>query len=233
MTLKRGWAGWGDKSQRVRSKGFWEMARNLNRKAEGAAERPRMFPSLMDWLDPQAPVEWLGEFLDLIRQTPNLDWLLLTKRIDLWAHRMVEIMRVDVLGADIAMRCLDAQSEGKFYLENVWIGVSVEDQKRADERREAFKAIPAAVKFVSYEPALSSIDWTGWDFVHWIIYGGESGPKRRPSEPEWVTGCWKFCWRNGIKFYCKQDGGERPGMKGRLPDAIWNMKEFPAVLGMQ
>lgn len=88
----------------------------------------------------------------------------------------------------------------------IWLGVSVEDQQRADERRDDFRDTPAAVKFVSYEPALGSVDWTGWDFVDQIIGGGESGPKARPCHPDWQRVTRDFCAEHGIAYFLKQWG---------------------------
>ncbi|MDE2596307.1 MAG: DUF5131 family protein [Sphingomonadales bacterium] len=68
---------------------------------------------------------------------------------------------------------------------NFWIGTTVENQTEADRRREHLRATPAALHFVSYEPALGPVDWTGWEFIRWLISGGESGPQARPSHPDW------------------------------------------------
>ena len=95
-------------------------------------------------------------------------------------------------------------------LPNVWLGVSVEDQQRANERREDFEATPAAVKFVSYEPALGAVDWTGWEFIHQIIGGGESGPNARPCHPDWQRAARDFCQPRGIAYFFKQWGEWSP-----------------------
>lgn len=91
-------------------------------------------------------------------------------------------------------------------LPNVMIGVSVEDQRRAEERRDAFLSVPAAIRFVSYEPALGPVDWTGWESVDWIISGGESGQQARPSHPEWHRSTREFCQKNEIAYFFKQWG---------------------------
>jgi len=91
-------------------------------------------------------------------------------------------------------------------LSNVHLGVSVENQAAADERREYLGQCPAAVKFVSYEPALGPVDWTGWEFVDQIISGGESGPGARPSHPDWHRATRDFCQANDIAYFFKQWG---------------------------
>lgn len=90
--------------------------------------------------------------------------------------------------------------------ENTWLGVSIENQETADERREYLRQCPAAVKFVSYEPALSNVDWTGWEFVDQIISGGESGPGARPSHPDWHRATRDFCQEHSIAYFFKQWG---------------------------
>ncbi len=89
---------------------------------------------------------------------------------------------------------------------NIKFGVSVGDQKTADERREHFKKIDAVSKFVSYEPALGPVDWTGWEFVNQIITGGESGPSARPYDPQWFRQTRDWCHAHGIAYFHKQNG---------------------------
>lgn len=96
----------------------------------------------------------------------------------------------------------------------IWLGVSVEDQARADERREDFEATPAAIKFVSYEPALGPVDWTGWEFVDQIISGGESGPDARTYHPDWFRNTRDFCGEHGIAYFHKQNGEWREAGPG-------------------
>ncbi len=91
-------------------------------------------------------------------------------------------------------------------LPNVWLGVSVEDQQRANERREDLRNTPAVVRFVSYEPALEIVDWEGWEFLDWLIAGGESGPKARPVCGDAHRGARNFCAAHGITFFFKQHG---------------------------
>lgn len=109
-------------------------------------------------------------------------------------------------GGEHGLAHIDGAPAEPWPFTNVWLGVSVEDQTRADERREDFANTPAAVKFVSYEPALGPVDWSGWEFVDQIISGGESGPKARPSHPDWHRASRDFCAANGIAYFFKQWG---------------------------
>ncbi len=94
---------------------------------------------------------------------------------------------------------------------NVWLGVSVEDQATADERIPLLLDTPAAVRFVSYEPALGPVEWLhkiqGLD---WLIAGGESGPGARPSHPDWYRMARAACAAAGIAFMFKQWGEYAP-----------------------
>ncbi len=91
---------------------------------------------------------------------------------------------------------------------NVFIGCTAEDQARADELRPHMAAIAAAgwKTFVSYEPALGPVDWTGWEFLKQLISGGESGHKARPSHPDWHRGARDFAAAHGIAYLFKQHG---------------------------
>lgn len=89
-------------------------------------------------------------------------------------------------------------------LQNVWFGISVENQAMASERLEPFKSVKASIKFVSYEPALTEVDWTGYEFINWIIAGGESGQKKRPNNLQWFRDARDWAKKNNIAFFMKQ-----------------------------
>lgn len=91
-------------------------------------------------------------------------------------------------------------------LPNVGLGVTAENQKTADERREDFEATPGAFKFVSYEPALDPVDWTGWEFIDLLIWGGESGHGARPAHPNWFRNARDWAGKHGIARFMKQWG---------------------------
>jgi protein gp37 len=120
--------------------------------------RARVFTSLCDWLDPEVPIAWLADFLKLIHDTPNLDYLLLTKRPETWHKRIEEanylLTQISQGAAHMAVKWLI----GKEAPPNVWLGVSVEDQQRADERIPELLKIPANIRFLSVEPLLGPLD---------------------------------------------------------------------------
>jgi protein gp37 len=171
--------------------------------------RPRVFcGSLMDdWLDPEVPVEWLADLIDTIRQTPNLDWLLLTKRPEKWRLRIEQAMEWWAGKDGATYSCMADWFQGKAPA-NVWLGVSAEDQTRWGERVPVLLSIPAAVRFVSVEPMLGPIEmWGYWgQRPDWIILGGESGPKARPCNVEWIRRGVSQCREAGVPVFVKQLG---------------------------
>lgn len=190
--------------------------------------RPRVFcASLADWLDDEVPIEWLADLLDLIRKTPNLDWQLLTKRPENWGARIEGVLKwIEVIP--------DWDAPGEHRLEqlrnwladwfvlrkppaNIWIGTTVEDQQRADERIPLLQKIPTKVRFLSCEPLLGAVDLAFGDpkhrtaesyhaYIHWVICGGESGPGARPMHPDWARSLRDQCQQSGVPFFFKQWG---------------------------
>jgi len=228
---------WGPGAPRFRTKGFWKDAVKWNaaheqwknqpcdpkfRPAVDAHPNPRIFPSLCDWLDDEVPLGWLADFLKLIHDTPNLDWLLLTKRSDRFFRRLAGVM--DIVGEAEGFPesgkysafgdWLVAWIQGRPPL-NVWIGVSVEDQERADQRIPELLRIPAKVRFLSVEPLLGPVDledeWLSCKVgtnsgIHWAIVGGESGRGARPCNVGWVRSVVQQCKTAAVPCFVKQLG---------------------------
>lgn len=156
--------------------------------------RQRVFcASLADVFEDNPQVaDWRSELLDLITATPNLDWLLLTKRpenVNSFSHYALP--------------------------DNVWIGTSIESQKAADERIPALMKVKANVRFLSCEPLLGPINiqgylLAGWHKfepkIRWVIAGGESGPHARPMDPKWAETLRDQCQEAGTPFLFKQWG---------------------------
>lgn len=202
--------------------GSEKTALKLHRKATRENRRLRIFGgSMCDWLDPEVPPEWLADMLDLIRRTPRLDWLLLTKRPELWSRRINQVM--DVAHARCNGYLLDpmrAWLRGWFFAtsipHNIWIGATAEDQPRLEQRLPALINIPARIRFLSCEPLLGPLDLghaypnpfghIERDLIHWVICGGESGPKARPMHPDWAGHLRTQCVEAHIPFYFKQWG---------------------------
>lgn len=198
---------------------------------------PRVFcASLADWLDDEVPIEWLIDLLALIIQTPFLDWLLLSKRPQNWRPRLAKVTH-ETPASEVGIMA-------HFWLNgraphNVWIGTSIEDQKRADERIPKLAEIPAQRRFLSVEPLLEPVDLAFANFngtdsfgsmpeIDWVIVGGESGPSARPMATGWARQILHDCRRAGVAFFMKQLGGSREKRGGieDFPEDL-RVREFP------
>lgn len=215
------WAG----ERRRTAESNWKQPLKWNAKHEQFfaehGRRQRVFcASLADIFDNQVPEEWRNDFWQLVRDTPNLDWLLLTKRPQ-----------------NIAKMVPDDWGNG---YPNVWLGATVENQTEADRRIPVLLQVPAIIRFLSMEPLLGPVDisiylYTGWteppydDIVHWIITGGESGPNARPSHPDWFRSIRDQCQDAGAAFHFKQWGEWLPNAQeyGADPGGIdYNRKHI-------
>ncbi len=119
---------------------------------------------------------------------------------------------------------------------HVWFGVSVEDQARADERLAYAKQLDEAGYrvWVSYEPAIGPVDWTGWEFIAGMVSGGESGPQARPTHPDWHRNTRDWCAQHGIPYDFKQWGEWRPtpGVDVFCHGPKGNARRFPKSEGI-
>ena len=97
---------------------------------------------------------------------------------------------------------------------NVWMGVSVENES-VTPRIYDLRQVPAAVRFLSIEPLLGPLDALPLEDIHWVIVGGESGPKARPMAAAWVENIQAQCDAAGVPFFFKQWGGTRKDLTGR------------------
>lgn len=202
--------------------------------------RRRVFcASLADWMDNEVPIEWLVDLLDLIRRTPNLDWLLLTKRIGNWHNRLrAASTHTHFRNRKDLYDWIDDWLDHGVPPANVWIGSTVINQQEADRDVPKLLCVPARVRFLSIEPMLEPIsltelvqreavgehhysalecdvdpgddgEWAG-ACVNWVIAGGESGPHARPMHPDWVRGLRDQCVAAGVPFHFKQWGEWAP-----------------------
>lgn len=152
-----------------------------------------------------------NKLFELIRWTPNLDWLLLTKRPQ-----------------NIERMICEAGIGAEWPFQNVWLGTTVGDRKGLS-RLDVLRKIPAAVRFVSFEPLLEDLGTVDLTGIHWAIVGGESGGGRRRCEIAWFQSLHDQCVAAGVKYFVKQDMGAKPGTQGRIPLSLWTVKEFPTA----
>jgi protein gp37 len=189
------------------------------------------------------PDEWIDQCFAVMALTPRHRHMVLTKR----AERMRRYFEVIEMGGhdgasdspyprvvhcirDIPDRFKSVERDNlilpRWPLSNVWLGVSAEDQKTADERIPLLLQTPAAVRFVSYEPALGPVSfrWAKWvprvkpgqtenhldglKGIDWIICGGESGPHARPFDIAWARDTIEQCKAAGVPVFVKQLGAK-------------------------
>lgn len=210
-------------SRRLFGEAHWREPLKWDVEAGRDSVRRRVFCASMADVFEDHPDVWneRNRLWDLIAETRNLDWLLLTKRPENFARFLRTLV-----GAD-----------------NIWLGVTAEDQQRADERIPLLLETNAAVRFVSYEPALGPVDlsdyldpvcdcnWTSTDSariyhdetcpagagrLHWIIAGEESGRGRREAQTEWFRSMRDQCAKAGVSFFLKQ-WHDNDGVKVSLP----------------
>lgn len=229
---------WGPNgSRRIRVEAASREAMKYQRQAAKDGIRLRVFTnSMSDFFEDRRDLDIPRlEALDVIRKTPDLDWLILTKR----PERIVDLLKLAIGPSITGYRMILAEwltdwMQGNTP-RNVWLGTTVEDQERADQRIPALLQVPAAVRFLSCEPLLGKVlldnRETSWltcngsepygepcltaqethgdahfHGIDWVICGGESGPHARPMQTDWARGLRDQCAKAGVPFLFKQWG---------------------------
>jgi protein gp37 len=209
---RSGMVEWGNAPRR-RTK-TWNNPLKWQREADAFeaehGRRRRVFcASLADVFDNQVPREWRVDLWNLIRQCGRLDWLLLTKR----PQNIRKMLPPD-------------WGDG---WPHVWLGTTIENRQAGERGTWHLASVPAAVRFWSCEPLLEDLGdlvrlclfdtaADGRPAVHWVIVGGESGPKARPMHPDWPRAIRDQCEAAGVPFLFKQWGGRTPKAGGNTLD---------------
>jgi protein gp37 len=195
-------------TRRVRGKAVWsgKLALAPNNVLQAPLRRRRattwFVNSMGDLFHEDCPDEWIDLVFDVMAQASDHTFQVLTKR----ALRMRDYLR----------------NKDRQPLANVWLGVSTERQKEADERIPLLLQTPAAVRFISAEPLLGALNIKAYVGrrrnrpLDWVIVGGESGPRARPMNPDWVNSLRDQCETSSAKFFFKQWGGKNKKAAGRL-----------------
>lgn len=213
--------------------------------------------SMSDLFHEKVPFEFIDKVMAVIALNPKHTFLVLTKRpkrmklyFDQWykiagdfdlTEAMDEVQKkLNPLNDNEIEDSLVYDLHPIIFLRNLWLGVSVEDQKTADERIPILLNIPASVRFLSCEPLLDELNLnklnTGFPpfncltggfhpisnkqihrRIDWVIVGGESGPKARPMHPDWVRSIRDQCQKSNVPFFFKQWGAYYPREQGE-----WN-----------
>jgi protein gp37 len=220
---------WGPGAPRRRtSEANWRKPLAWNRSADAFysehGRRQRVFcASLADVFDNEVEPAWRADLFALIAATPNLDWLLLTKRIGNAEPMIDEALKT-------LWNTTGALGPSRWPWANVWLGATVVNQAEADRDIPKLLATPASLRFLSIEPMLGpiSLRWLaafpenapttaqkpGDDTDHldglrrldWVIAGGESGPGARPAHPEWFSALRDQCEQARVPYLFKQWG---------------------------
>lgn len=166
-----------------------------------------------DLFHESVPEDFIMHAITVMEARQDVTWQVLTKR----AHRMRRILSMGAPGAVLP--------------KNIWLGCTVENQACADERIPLLLDTPAEMRFLSCEPLLEDLDCTKLGMwlrqgIHWVIVGGESGPKRRDFYYAWARNIVDVCRVMGVPVFFKQAGGPRPGMGDTLP-GVGTVKEWP------
>lgn len=228
---------WGpDGTRRRTAESTWRQVERWNRQAGNVRLRPRVFASLCDpFEDWQGPIRnaerrklWKHspltmqdirkDFFALIDRTPNLDWLLLTKRPQ----------NIRQMWPGQASRNVDWPGRHKRRA-NVWLLYSASDQATLEYGQPHLLACRDLVPLLglSLEPLIGPVDLTATQGIDWVIVGGESGPNARPCNVEWIRSIVEQCKAAGVSVFVKQYSGPKAGLQGRIPDDLWRIKEFP------
>jgi len=141
--------------------------------------------SMSDLFHERIPDSYIAQVFEVIGQTPHHTYQILTKR----AARMARYFRQ------------------KAAPRNAWLGVSVENKKHGVPRIDHLRKVAAHIRFLSVEPLLEDVGPLDLTDIHWVIVGGESGPKARPMKQEWADAVRQQCEEQRVAFFFKQWGG--------------------------
>lgn len=177
----------------------------LNQPFQWKLPRKIFVNSMSDLFHEQVPFNYISKIFEVMNNSPRHIFQILTKR----SERLAEL-------------------GNKFHWSrNVWIGVSVENQHYT-HRIADLRIVPACVRFLSLEPLIGPINILPLRGIHWVIAGGESGPRSRSVKPEWIREIRDQCIHDQVPFFFKQWGGVRKSRTGRVLDGkTWD--EFPPL----
>lgn len=181
--------------------------------------------SMSDLFHEDVPNEYIAAVFGVMAACPQHTFQILTKRADRMREWFRWISRLPVSRGDVEVRqCIRAMDAWllrgshmeypPWPLQNVWLGVSVEDQQRAQERIPLLLECPAAVRWISAEPLLGPVRMDGWlrgkpshgPWLDWVVVGGESGPGARVCEMDWIEDLVDGCGDAGVPIFVKQLG---------------------------
>ncbi|MBC6400891.1 MAG: phage Gp37/Gp68 family protein [Ekhidna sp.] len=165
--------------------------------------------SMSDLFHKDVPFDFIRQVFQVMNDSPQHVFQVLTKR---------------------AERLYDLHKKLK-WTHNIWMGVSVENEKVKD-RIDLLRKIKAKVKFLSLEPLIGPLPSINLKKIDWVIVGGESGFKPRPMDPEWVLDIHEQCKKADVAFFFKQWGGKNKKAAGRMLNGR-TYDEMPEIIALE
>lgn len=166
-------------------------------------KRPRriLVNSMSDLFHEQIPDEFVSQVFDVMKRADWHVFQILTKRPERMARLAPQLP----------------------WPSHIWAGTSVEYDRYSSRSNDHLRQVPAAVRFVSAEPLLGPLPSLQLDHLHWVITGGESGPRHRPCKVEWVRDLRDRCVTAKVAFFHKQWGGRTHSAGGKTLDGrVWD-----------
>lgn len=177
----------------------------LDRPASWKKPKQIFVNSMSDLFHEDVPTEFIIQVFEAMTAAPQHTYQVLTKR----PGRLAELQGV------LPIRPF------------IWLGASVENADYK-HRIDLLRLVKSAIRFLSLEPLLDDLGSLNLEGIHWVIVGGESGPKSRPIKKEWVQNIQRQCRRQDVAFFFKQWGGRNKKKTGRLLDGeVYN--EYPTA----
>lgn len=164
--------------------------------------------SMSDLFHKKSPLEFIQQVFEVMNNTPEHTYQVLTKRGDI----------------------LEKYAPFLTFTDNIWMGVSVENEK-VIHRIDSLRGVNADIRFLSLEPLIGPLPNLNLDGIHWVIVGGESGAKARPIKEEWVQDIRLQCLEAGVPFFFKQWGGKNKKAAGRTLNGR-TYDEMPELLAV-
>lgn len=185
------------------------LAQRLKDPASMGGAQMIFVDSMADLFEERVPDAYIDQVFETMEEVDRHIYFVLTKR-------------PERLPAYVSRRYGDMPAP-----EHIWLGTSVEDERVLD-RVDRLRETNARVRFLSCEPLIGSLSKLRLSGIHWVIVGGESGPRRRPTDAAWVRELRDMCTETGTAFFFKQWGGRTPKSGGRTLDRrLWS--EYPRV----
>lgn len=206
---------------------FDEDEANRLKRSDKISGKRVFLNDMTDWMGPWVDDDLVDRIMAVIASRPDVTFQTLTKHASRQHEYLTNLASVIQERTESAIQ--------RWPLPNLHLGVSIEDQKNADERMPLLLQTPAAVHWASVEPLLGPIHMCGIGLccsefreypLDGIVIGGESGHGHREMPLDSAISIAREAKEAGVAVYFKQDSGPRPGMQGRVPDDVWAMKEW-------